>query len=186
MPPYCTTLHMCPLHSPPVTHPCREGGVSMTPHVVPCARPQHAPPFTCHPAHAAPHVGRCACGTRKVGHTGLCMQDECGVVRTHSAVLPSGSAWPHHTGMEGGGRARGAFLCGPHLPPHTKGGRGAPHATCVPVPILAAPPIAPVCTPLLVHVQMGGLPSLHLIRVSRGAKGGARCWLLCWPTPAPS
>ena len=180
VPPYCATLRACPLQ-PPVAHPCREGGVSTTPRVVP-----RAPPFACHPAHAAPHAGRRARGTRKVGRAGPRTRDERGVVRTRSAVLPSGSARPHRTGMEGGGRARGAFPRRPRLPPHAKGGRGAPRAVCVPVPILAAPPIAPVRAPLLVHARMGGPPSLHLIRVGRGAKGGARRRLSWRPTPAPS
>ena len=177
VPPYCATLRACPLQ-PPVAHPCREGGVSTTPRVVP-----RAPPFACHPAHAAPHAGRRARGTRKVGRAGPRTRDERGVVRTRSAVLPSGSARPHRTGMEGGGRARGAFPRGPRLPPHAKGGRGAPRAACVPVPILAAPPIAPVRAPLLVHARMGGPPSLHPIRVGKGAKGGARRRLSWRPTP---
>ena len=46
-----------PLQGLPLAHH-REGGVSMTPRVVPHARPLRAPPFACHPAHAVPLAGR--------------------------------------------------------------------------------------------------------------------------------
>jgi hypothetical protein len=118
-------------------------GCEHSPTLIPRTRPLHAPPFACHLAHAVPHTGRRAQGTRKVGRAGVLYVGRRGAVLTCDAggglcfpLAPPSShvalgfcAAPLHAmgaGQEGGG----AFPCGP-VCPHTKGG------------VLSAPP--PVC-----------------------------------------
>jgi hypothetical protein len=177
----------------------RGKGCEHSPELVPCARPLHTPPFTCHLAHTALHVGQCTQGTRKVGCTGVLHEGRCRVVLTcdvGGALLPFSAPlftcrpWVlHHPVACDGGRAegwRGAFLHGP-VCPHTKGGRGACcTAACVPAPILRAPPITPVHVPLPVHARMG-MPPLHtpFVQAGRRQKRWARglCHMLVFPCP---
>ena len=174
--------HPLPLHGLPFAH-YPEGGVSTTLCVVPHAQPLRAPPFGRHPAHAIPHAGQRARGTRKVGHTGVvhaeCHAGSCshamGEGRRREAA-PS-SCYPrvvrspieaHGGGQKGEGRDNPArSVC--VAPPHAKGGWGV----CDAAPILTAPPIF-----LCVRTSPGpcqNVGAAFSAPHSRGREGEGRC-----------
>ena len=127
-------------------------GVCARPHASSRVPDPYTPPFACHPAHAAPHAGRRARGTRKVGrrgqargtHAGSCTHAMRGEARFPSA-LPGWDAFgfcaaPLH--VHGAERKGGGAF--PHARTQMEGG-GACRAGCVPPPILAVPPTRGPC-----------------------------------------
>ena len=174
--------HPLPLRGLPFAH-YPEGGVSTTPCVVPRAQPLRAPPFGCHLAHAVPHAGQRAHGTRKVGRTGVVHAERhagscsraMGEGRRREAVPPS--CYPrvvrspieaHGVGQKGEGSGNPAQrVC--VAPPHAKGGWGV----CDAAPILTAPPLLPY-----LRTSPGPCPNVGAAFSaphSRGREGEGRC-----------
>ena len=168
--------HPLPLRGLPFAH-YPEGGVSTTPCVVPRAQPLRAPPFGCHLAHAVPHAGQRAHGTRKVGRTGVVHAERhagscshaMGEGRRRETAPPS--CYPrvvrspieaHGVGQKGEGRGNPArSVC--VAPPHAKGGWGV----CDAAPILPCLRTSPGLCP-----NVGAAFSApHL----RGREGEGRC-----------